>query len=647
VASVAAVLLPIVLAAGRAVRGGWLPVGDNGILAIRARDVLSAHPPMLGTRTSASENVGTHINNLGPLLFDLLALPVTVFGVGPGIPVGVALLNGTAVVGVAVVAHRRGGPLLTMAAMLWTGVLAWSMGSELLYSPWQPHSLLLPFLFFSMLVWSLARADLATFPWLVGVASLLVQTHLSYAILVLALGAWGLTSLAWELRDVRRRQPASWPAVRRRAVRFGALGAGVLAVTWIRPLVEQLTSEGRGNLSRLAEASGQPVDTLGVRSGARLLAEVVAMPPWSSFRGLTLSRSPSPLLAILALTLLTAALLACAGAARRRHDGEVVAAAVTGLVALAAGLVTAGRTPTTGGLLVFGVAPHHVLWIWPLATFVFFVLTVALLRRADRPGLRAPLVGACAVVLVPLVALNLPMRDRGVPQPEWAPDTAREVHRQMDALEGSGTLLVDHPRGYDLMGTAVMTELQRRGIPFVLDDERMVRQLGPARAFTGGNADAVLLVRRGDSLGPPADGRLVAFRPGLTPEEQREISDLDRRIRELVVRAPAASLTPSARRLLAEAAPDWPAQQIARFEALHSRVRTEATTGGLSDDPDRPRSPSASRDLGELVQVWGDHFTVPDGWRGPFDRYLDLRSRWDQETVALYLVPLDAHDPSG
>src|SRR5690242_242372 len=54
VLSVIAAIVPIVVAAIMAIRHKWVPVGDSAFLAIRARDVFSAHPPLIGMWSSAS-----------------------------------------------------------------------------------------------------------------------------------------------------------------------------------------------------------------------------------------------------------------------------------------------------------------------------------------------------------------------------------------------------------------------------------------------------------------------------------------------------------------------------------------------------------------------------------------------------------------
>ena len=70
---VALALLPVVVAPVRALARGWVAVGDNGLLLLRAQDVLTADHPLLGTWTSASLGAGESINNPGPLWLDVLA----------------------------------------------------------------------------------------------------------------------------------------------------------------------------------------------------------------------------------------------------------------------------------------------------------------------------------------------------------------------------------------------------------------------------------------------------------------------------------------------------------------------------------------------------------------------------------------------
>ncbi len=202
---VALAVLPVVVATIRAVARGWVPLSDDAYFSIRATDVFSHQIPLVGMATSASLNAKQHLNHPGPILFDLLAVPVRLFGSTAGVAIGIGITNSLAIAGVGWVAFRRGGVLLVIPAALVTCGLTWAMGSELLFDPWQPHALLLPFLCFLFLAWALAEGDLYLLPVAVGVGSLLVETHVSYSYLVPALGIVGMLGLAWRLRSRVRR----------------------------------------------------------------------------------------------------------------------------------------------------------------------------------------------------------------------------------------------------------------------------------------------------------------------------------------------------------------------------------------------------------------------------------------------------------
>jgi hypothetical protein len=629
-ASVFVALLPVAVATTRAIRNGWIPTEDNAWWAIRSRDLFSlAHLPLIGSWSSVSLSVKTLGNHPGPLYFDLLAAPARLFEPGAGIALGVALVNALCIVGIAVFAHRRGGALVGTIAMAATAALCWAMGSELLFEPWGPHALLLPFLFFLVLVWSMTCGDLLALPLAAGVGSLVVQTHLSYILLVPLLGLWGIFGLAVALGHQRGRAPDAWAGRRRRALKYTAMGGAVLAVCWIQPLIEQFTSDGRGNITRLLDSARTSTETIGFGYGTRVVATVVSLPPWwfrPSMNDTFISGwvAPSLTLAIVSLGILAAVVAWCAWNARRRRDGVSTWALATAVVALAIGLVTAGRGPVTA----FGkVTPHTFRWLWPLGAFLFFAIVASLGRQlARRSGTSAysvVLVGMFALATMTVAALNLPFADqgRGPNSFEYAIPAARDLASHMGSLESKGPLLIDdlfHGAFADPYGGAVAAELQLRGIPFVTGDPALERNLGPARHYNGRNAKAALLLRTGDAtLEAPPGSRQVARGEGLSAADQRELSRLKTRIAEYLAQG-RLRLGPRGQAALERGA----LPNLAQVQGAGADLRTLFT----------------SRELDVMIR---EHFLELDNvWSKRFERYADLQHQWDQQTVALFVAPL-------
>jgi hypothetical protein len=490
-------------------------------------------------------NAGTQLNHPGPLYFDLLAVPARVLPSGAGVALGAALVNALCIVGIALFAYRRGGALFGTLSMAATGSLCWAMGSEMLFEPWNPHSTLLPFLFVLVLVWSMTCGDLPALPFAAGVGSLLVQTHLSYALLVPLLGTWGIFGLVIHLRSLRRHEPDAWGVRRRRALRFCGGAGVVLVVCWLQPLIEQFTSEGDGNLTRLLDnARSGKAGTIGVGFGTRVVATVISLPPWwfrPSMRDAFNKDWHAPALGVAVFSLigLCAVLAWCAWDAHRRNDRASSRAIMTAVVGLLAALITAWQGPVT----VFGtVTPHTFRWLWPLGAFVFFAVATTVCRRIVGDGVASQslLVAVFTLVTVLVAALNLPFADEGSGpnSQEYAIPAAHDVNRRMQSLKNQGPLLIDDVfRGVfaDPYGGAVVAELQLHGIPFLASDPGLIREFGPGRVYNGHNAKAALLLRMGEATrDAPPGSRRVALGEGLSPADQRELSRLNSQIGEYI-----------------------------------------------------------------------------------------------------------------
>ena len=550
----------------------WVPLNDDAYFNIRAYDVFSSQIPLVGMATSASLSAGRYLNHPGPLLFDWLAIPVRLFGGADGVAIGIETLNCVAIAGVAWVAFRRGGLLLAVPAMIVASGLAWSLGSELLFEPWQPHALLLPFLCFLFLAWALVDGDLWLLPVAVAVGSLLVQTHISYAYLVPALGVIGIVGLGLRLRRRVKVGVETGAALRRRLGVVLTITAVVIGVCWIQPVIEQVARGG--NMIGLLSASGDPTgSTLGAGRSARVVASVVSLPPFfvrpsfadtlapfGSFSGgpggIGLKRLPSTGVALVSLLVLLGVLVGLGGfVARRRGDRTVFAAMVVSVVGLAVGYFTATKIP----IETFGAAAHTFRWLWPLGAFTTFVIIAALVRIiAGVPGPVPPsevvgesapevdesaarsrvfsgragvLVGVGIGVVVLVSALNIPSYNAAVgpPQSLWAEPVLCDLDRQIAAHPPRGPLLVDFSNTFFLepYSTPIMAALQRSGVKFVTDNTTQIHQVGPDRRFNGHNARARILYRQGNgALTTPAGEQRIAFHAGITPVQQEELDEL-------------------------------------------------------------------------------------------------------------------------
>jgi hypothetical protein len=445
-------------------------------------------------------------------------LPVKLWG-DAGLLLGVTLINIGAIVGTAIVAHRQAGARAVVVAMTAAAALGWTMGSELLFSPWQPNALLFPALCFFVMVWALACGDLAVLPLAVGVASFIVQTHVGYAVVVPVLAAWGVGAGA--IRLMRSGVPdQDRRALRGRVLRSAGAAAAVALVCWAQPLYEQLFGDGRGNLGRLLSSVGAPGETVGLSDAPRYVASVLALPPWWSRPSMsetlvTGSERPSLLASVLGLAVVVALLAAGLVVAVRARDNAGAAASATGLVMVCVAVVAVAAVPIS----LFGFAPsHQVLWLWPLGAFVTLAVLIPLTATSGGPFGGAPMVLLTALAVV-LGALNIPAMNARLGPADSAESmpAVRELVSELAPLRAERGVLVDlqEQRFAEPYSAPVMLELERLGVPWFVDDPGQLRQVGD-RAYEG-DASVRLIIREGDAAreAPPGADRIAyAEAPG-------------------------------------------------------------------------------------------------------------------------------------
>lgn len=563
----AATSFVILISGWRGLAAGYEPVGDNALIELRARDVLTGDHPFLGTWSSASISSGIHVNHPGPLLFELVAVPLRLVGGAAGIALGVMALHIAGVWVIGYVAHRIGGQTTAIATLTVTAGLVWTLGSELLYDPWQPNALVLPFWLFVCTVWAIVAGEVALFPLACGVGSFVMQTHLGYLFIVPILLAFGAIA-AW--RAAADRHTLRRPALQSIAVSL---------VLWAQPLWEQFFGPGRGNLGRVVTAGTgrggdfQAVENTrtGLALGLRILGSVLALPPWwgrpgyddsipnstqtVTDDGLEIDATGLRALApsVVGLLLLLAALVVGWWIIRRAGERRVEAGYATLTVALVVAAMTVMITPVD----ILGLTPHKVRWLWVIGAFATLMLVMSLLVAVgESAGARARQGGVAALFALASVGLlaTIPTHANGsgpvyfeVTYPSIT-SIRQQVSDHLDAEPDGSSLervLFDAGGiGFAEPYTApVMAEFLEHGVDLVVAEPALSRQLGPDRLATSedptdGGTRVVVYVRAGQAAAETPDGAArIAFHDGdRTPFSVDDVTD--RAVAVFVVKEP-------------------------------------------------------------------------------------------------------------
>lgn len=538
-------MLPIAVAVARAVATGWFPIGDNALLAVRADDVGTAHHPLLGSWTSASLALGVDVNNPGPLYPDLLAPFMwtvgRVVGIGPATAIGVGAVNAAFALGTVLTGSRIGGWRVERWCLLLVAALTWSMGSELTIDIWQPHALLLPFVCLLLLTVAVTSGHMRLLPWWFAVASLVVQTHLAYVYVVAVFGLAVLVAVGGRVRAAatERGVPVTG-ALRGLAGRRPAWAtAAAVVVAWSQPVIEQCFGRGEGNLQRLATSAGGGDLTVGARAAVKIVAAVVALPPWWTRYGyedsvpstpltagpagprLVIAGLPGAALAVVSLVAVIGVLLALAFMLRSEEQRAARRAVTVSLLGIA--VATGGLTIQT--VTLTGLGNHQVRWIFAMSLFVHLSIAwgIAEAVRAHRPA--APSLDVLALgVIAALVIWNLPFHahDLGPTADRAATDTLERTFDDLGHFDPGGAIVydTDNVRVFEPNSAAVMMRLREIGVEFRFEGEVDVRQFGEGRRADGSEVGRLRQFERMDALLYAGDGCTVSLRSGVDPDQE-------------------------------------------------------------------------------------------------------------------------------
>jgi hypothetical protein len=484
---------------------GWQATGDVAIIGLRSRDAWTSHAPLVGQPTTGEEFTGRPSNHPGPAEYWILGPAIRLFGPRAGILIGTALVNGAALAGIVWLAFRRGGtPLLALVSVA-LAMLIRALGSGSLHDAFNSELATYPMLLALLAAWSVLVGDLRVTPVLVAAVAVAAQVHVAGASFCAPLVLVAMGSIGW----VWRKHPRT---VRRDApYLLGALG--LLLVTWLPPLVQEL-SAGPSNVSALLRTATAPRPRIGASfMFERLAAAVAPIPSFIKATGRFGFTGNTSAVGVLVAAAILAALASLGSLVRDRAGrGDV---GRLGLLVLAATAISiwagAGQPP----LAAFRADGTRWLWVVSLAAWV----TVAwagwqLLTDHHRDRVRAALgPGAAALttilLLVALFSNGLSeQRDGKLMKP-----TDRAALATMEALpKGRYHLQYEGNQALITVGPGIAYRLEDAGYHVQVDDNAFDRGYGSQR--TNGAPVAGRIRISSTNLDDPHDGeRLIAAVP--------------------------------------------------------------------------------------------------------------------------------------
>jgi hypothetical protein len=506
--------IPILTSTVRALAGGWTPVNDSAVVALRSFDVFTTHTPLLGQYSNVSQIANGTIYSPGPLLFWLLAVPARVLG-DRALPLTIALVNTASVVGVVALARRRGGDVFMLATAGAIPLMCLSVPQETLHAIVNLSSALLPFTLFLFLAWSVGCGDYRLVPLTVLVMSFVVQSHLTLAGPTLMTTLVALGGLSWRLRRGR-----ATPAIRTASAPWLFAGFAVAIVCWLLPLLDQALHQP-GNLARLVQTATSAQRTLTLSEGWHALVGAIGIWPWwlrasptALGRVHDVATGPSAVSAISCVFILIALAVVAARGRRVRSDlrlgaGLAVVLSMTIVVGTAATPAKLGYDILTG-----------LLWTSPVGMFVWLMLgwslavvaRVYLVPRGLSPRVRTTPVLLAGLAAVTVIGGISGAKLRGSDSNARWYQPVRTIVTQVAArLPHTGVTLVDIRGDYNTftVQTALIWELRERGYRVVAFNGYLdlVRKLGAYYDACRTLPDRTLLVSDDGSPLPP--GSLV------------------------------------------------------------------------------------------------------------------------------------------
>jgi hypothetical protein len=443
-------LVPMVVLLVRLAFANYLSTSDLALIETRVRDVGGRSTPLVGPYSRYGWN------HPGPFLFYALALPYRLLGSSArSLLVGGVLLNSAAIAGVAWLLWRRGRVAGLLLGGLVLALLLRSLGGDFLVFPWNPFAIVLPLFVLALLTWNVSCGEYWLLPFVIGVGSFVLQTHIGTT---LPASALVLISVALFVVALLRGRIANWKVP---VLWSGAVGLFM----WWPPLLQQLQPSG-GNLGDLWNYwTSNHSETPGLADGARIVAPQLSLPaPWLTghehIEPLTKALDPGWTVPFVLLLLIGAIVVAY----RRRDRESLMLDAIALVIIVVAWLATAS---------VVDVPFSYILrWTWLAGALAWLAIGWTALRTITLP--RAISVAAAVAIVALIVATSVSAAQAKYPDPRIERAAKRVMPAVLaEAKQSASPVLVRGAGGIGsgALADAVLLELQRAGVDAKFDTD--------------------------------------------------------------------------------------------------------------------------------------------------------------------------------
>lgn len=505
-------VLPLVVSAGLLVfdvGASYRAAADWALIEMQIRDI--GREPVLTGLYSRSD-----WSHPGPAQFFLLApFYWLTGGASFGTWLGALVVNAGALLGMGLVARRRGGTPLLLITILAGSLLVRTLGADFVRDPWNPYMTVLPFGLAVFLAWSLTAGDSWALPLAVGVTSFVAQAHVGYVVLAVPLLAFGALSLFIRVRR------SGGVGQRHSLKRASIVAVAVGALLWLPPLIDLVLNapSNAGNLTRYFQTTEDEAHTL-VDGWNVISAQLSTLPEWLTWHRTptALTGEPPSLYEPPLPVLLAVVIAACALLVKRHIDagGELVA---TFVVVVGLGVIAIART--------VGLAfDYRLRWTWILGVVAFVIVAwggwSSISDRWSRAGrVLGPLTIAVVTGLNVVSALRA-----GVPYETDSVVLAEVMPEVLEAIEGTeGEVLVTDSLAGSWHARGVVLELERQGFAARVPAERK-ELFGDSRVVSEATPQARIHVGVDSELRPLGEDpnlRLLSEWRSLRPADVAEL----------------------------------------------------------------------------------------------------------------------------